>query len=88
MAGLGRPERSIVFHGDHTWGVEHYAPSSTDERWGTIYEDIRGRRWRLSGNTLIFRAPSDHGFKTDSEKITSFTQDKIVTDKATYTREK
>jgi hypothetical protein len=84
----GRPDRSLAFHEDHSWGVEKYAPSSSDERRGTIREDVSGRRWRLSGNTLILRAPGDQGFKTAAERITSFTHDKIVTDKAIYTREK
>jgi hypothetical protein len=82
----GRPDRTIVFHADHSWGVEHYgAPGPNDQL--TIYEDIRGRRWHIRGDRLVLRAPSDDGFKSYGEKIISFGHDKIVTDIATYTRE-
>jgi hypothetical protein len=73
----GRPDRIVVFHRDHSWGVEH--------DWG---EDIRGRRWHLAGGKLVLRFPRDHGFETYEEKIVSFNHDKIVTDISTYTREK
>ena len=84
--GIGRPDRSIVFHPDHSWGVEHYVPSGPNEQL-TIREDIRGRRWHIRGNRLIMRAPSDRGFQTYAEKIVSFGHAKIVTHVFTYTRE-
>jgi hypothetical protein len=82
----GRPDRTIVFHADHSWGVEHYGAPAPDGQL-TIYEDISGRRWDIRGDRLVLRAPSDDGFKSYEEKIISFGHDKIVTDIATYTRE-
>jgi hypothetical protein len=82
----GRPDRTIVFHADHSWGVEHYRVSGPNEQL-TIYEDIRGRRWDIRDDKLVLRAPSDEGFKSYGERIISFGQDKIVTDISTYTRE-
>jgi hypothetical protein len=82
----GRPDRTIVFHADHSWGVEGYGAPGPDGKLA-IYEDIRGRRWDIRGDTLVLRAPSDDGFESYGEKIISFRQDKIVTDIATYTRE-
>jgi hypothetical protein len=84
----GRPDRSLAFHADHSWGVEKYVPSSSDEGSGTIREDVSGRRWHIRDNKLFLRAPSDYGFQTYGEKIVSFRHDEIVTDIATYTREK
>jgi hypothetical protein len=83
----GRPDRTIVFHADHSWGVEYYDPSGPNEQL-TIREDIRGRRWHLAGDRLVLRAPSDDGFETFAEKIVSFRHDELVTDISTYTREK
>jgi hypothetical protein len=83
----GKPKRILVFHTDHSWGVEHYRVSGPNDQL-TIYEDIRGRRWHIRGDKLVLRAPSDGGFKSYGEKIISFRHDKIVTDIATYTREK
>jgi hypothetical protein len=82
----GRPDRTIVFHTDHSWGVEHYAAPGPNGQL-TIYEEIDGRRWDKRGDRLVLRAPSDDGFKSYGEKIISFGHDKIVTDIATYTRE-
>jgi hypothetical protein len=85
--GIGRPDRTIVFHTDHTWGVEHYgAPQPNGQL--AVYEDVRGRRWHIRDDRLVLRAPSDDGFKSYGEKIVSFGHDKIVTDLFTYTREK
>ena|SRR5215475_39009 len=84
--GIGRPDRTIVFHTDHTWGVEHYgAPQANGQL--AVYEDVRGRRWHIRDNRLVLRAPIDDGFKSYGEKIVSFNHDKIVTDLFTYTRE-
>jgi hypothetical protein len=66
-----RPTRILVFHADGSWGVRKY----DDPR----PEDIRGRGWRIEGDALILRYPSDHGFDTHSYKIVSFTSDKFVT---------
>mgnify|MGYP001038713317 FL=1 len=82
----GRPDRTIVFHADHSWGVEHYGAPGPDGQL-TIHEDVRGRRWVIRGEKLVLRAPSDDGFESYGEKIISFRHDKIVTDIATYTRE-
>jgi hypothetical protein len=82
----GRPDRTIVFHADHNWGVEHYGAPGPDGQL-TIYEDIGGRRWHIRGEELVLQAPSDEGLKSYGEKIVSFGHDKIVTDIATYTRE-
>ena len=82
----GRPDRTVVFHTDHRWGVEHYRVSGPNEQL-TIYEDIRGRRWHIRGDKLVLRAPTDDGFKSYEEEIISFHHDKIVTDVDTYTRE-
>jgi hypothetical protein len=82
----GRPDRTIVFHTDHSWGVEHYRVSGPDEQ-TIIYEDVRGRRWHIGGDKLVLRTPSDIGFNTYEWKIISVSHDKIVTDTATYTRE-
>jgi hypothetical protein len=84
---LGRPDRTIVFHADHRWGVEHCVVSGPNEQL-TIGEDIRGRRWHFVGDALVLQAAGDQGFRTAALKIASFTRDKIVTDIFTYTREK
>jgi hypothetical protein len=83
----GRPDRNIVFHADHSWGVEHYGAPGTNGQL-TIYEEIDGRRWDIRGERLVLKAPSDDGFKSYGEKLISFGHDKIVTDIATYTRER
>jgi hypothetical protein len=85
--GIGRPDRTVVFHKDHTWGVEHYGAPQPNGRLA-VYEDVRGRRWHIRNDRLVLRAPSDDGFETYGEKIVSFSHDKIVTDLFTYTREK
>jgi len=85
--GIGRPDRTIVFHTDHSWGVEHYGAPGADGRLG-LYEDVRDRRWHILDDRLVLRAPSDDGFKSYGEKIVFFGHDKIVTDLFTYTREK
>jgi len=76
-----RPTRIIVFHADGSWGVRKF-----DER----PEDIRGRRWRVEGNNLILRYPSDKGFETHAYRIVSFTPREFVTEtegyRFTYTR--
>ncbi len=76
-----RPTRIIVFHADGSWGVRKF-----DDR----PEDIRGRRWRVEGNTLVLRYPGDHGFETAKDRIVSFIPDKFVTEihgyRSTYTR--
>jgi hypothetical protein len=74
-----RPLREVIFHADHTWGVLGYVPDR---------EDIRGRRWRIAGNTLTLTYPGDHGLETADYKIISFARDKFVTVAFTYTREK
>ena len=77
-----RPTRIIVFHSDGSWGVRKY----DDPR----PEDIRGRGWRVTGNTLILTYPHDHGFDTARDRIVSFEPDKFVTEihgyRFTYTR--
>ena len=76
-----RPMRIRVFHADGRWGVRKY----DDPR----PEDIRGRRWRVEGDTLILRYPSDSGFETHTYKILAFTKDEFITDgdyPCTYTR--
>jgi hypothetical protein len=83
----GRPDRTIAFHANHSWGVEHYGAPGLDGQL-TIYEDISGRRWDIRGDKLVLRAPSDDGFESYGEKIISFGHDKIVTDISTYTRER
>src|SRR5690242_6731225 len=75
----GRPNRTVVFHADHSWGVQGYGAPGPDGEL-TIHEDIRGRRWDIHGDRLVLRAPSDDGFQSFGEKIVSFTRDKIVTD--------
>jgi hypothetical protein len=71
-----RPTRIIVFHADGRWGVRKY----DDPR----PEDIRGRRWRVEGNTLILTYPHDHGLDTARDQIVSFTPDKFVTEISGY----
>ena len=71
-----RPTRIIVFHADGSWGVRKF-----DDR----PEDIRGRRWRVEGNTLILTYPHDHGFDTAKDRIVSFTPHKFVTEVSGYT---
>jgi hypothetical protein len=88
MSAHGRPDRTVVFHADHRWGVELYVPVSADSDRFTTREDIRGRRWRISGDALILRYPSDDGFETHPYKILSFAHDEVVTDIFTYTRAK
>jgi hypothetical protein len=76
-----RPTRIIVFHADGSWGVRKF-----DDR----PEDIRGRRWRLEGDTLVLTYPHDHGFDTSRYQIVSFALGKFVTENSgyrfTYTR--
>ncbi|SRR6266700_684890 len=76
-----RPMRIIVFHADGSWGVRKF-----DDR----AEDIRGRRWKVEGDSLVLRYPSDHRFDTRIDKIVSFTSHKFVTEQQgyrfTYTR--
>lgn len=73
-------ERVIIFHADHSWGVERYVPS---------HEDIRGRRWQLNHTTLTLTYPGDHGLVTSDRKITSFDHDEFELDETeTYTRKK
>jgi hypothetical protein len=77
-----RPERIIVFHANGKWGVKKLEEGP---------EDIRGRRWRVEGNTLVLSYPSDHGFDTARYKIISFTRGEFVTQihgdyESTYTR--
>ena len=67
-----RPTRILVFHADGSWGVRKY----DDPR----PEDIRGRRWRVEGDTLILLYPGDHGFETAKDHIVSFTPNKFVTE--------
>jgi hypothetical protein len=88
MSASGRPDRTVLFHADHRWGVEHYVPSSSNAQRLITREDIRGRRWHLAGDKLILRYPNDHGFETHPYKIVSFSHDKIMTDIFTYTRAK
>src|SRR4051812_34796388 len=82
----GRPDRTIVFNADHSWGVEHYGAPGPDGQL-TIYEVISGRRWHIRGEELVLQAPSDERLKSYGERIVSFGHDKIVTDITTYTRE-
>jgi hypothetical protein len=76
-----RPTRIIVFHPDGSWGVRKF-----DER----PEDVRGRRWRVEGGSLILRYPSDQGFETHAYRIISFTPREFITEtggyRSTYTR--
>lgn len=76
-----RPTRIIVFHADGSWGLRKF-----DAR----PEDNRGRRWRLEGDSLTLRYPSDQGFDTHAYKIVSFTRHEFVTETSgyrfTYTR--
>ena len=83
----GRPNRTIAFHADHSWGVEHYGTPGPGGQL-TIYEDTSGRRWHIRGQELVLQAPSDDGLKSYAEKIVSFGHDNIVTDITTYTRER
>jgi hypothetical protein len=66
-----QPTRIIVFHADGSWGVRKF-----DDR----PEDIRGRHWRVEGNTLVLRYPGDHAFGTATDKIVSFSPHKFVTE--------
>jgi hypothetical protein len=88
MSAHGRPDRTVVFHADHQWGVEHFVPVSADSDRFTTREDIRGRQWHVRGDALILRYPSDDGFETHPYKILSFAHDHVVTDIFTYTRAK
>jgi hypothetical protein len=76
-----RPSRIIIFHADGSWGVRKF-----NER----PEDIRGRRWRVNGSSLILTYPSDHLFETGHYRIVSFTPQRFVTEihgyESTYTR--
>jgi hypothetical protein len=80
-SGKARPTRIVVFHPDGSWGVRKFDDQP---------EDIRGRRWRVDGDSLILRYPSDYGFETGAYKILSFAPRKFVTEtqgyRFTYTR--
>jgi hypothetical protein len=81
FSGQYRPSRIIVFHADGSWGVRKF---------DTAPEDIRGRRWRVEGKTLVLTYPHDHGFDTAAYRFVSFTPRKFVTEihgyESAYTR--
>src|SRR3982751_3479878 len=67
-----RADRIVIFHADGSWGVRNWDFSKA--------EDVRGRRWRMRGGTLIITPPPADSVDTYSEHIVSFSDRKIVTE--------
>jgi hypothetical protein len=68
----GHADRIVVFHSDGKCDGRNWDLSQS--------EDIRGHRWRLAGDRLIFTViePSA-GIATNIEKIVLFSRDRFVT---------
>jgi hypothetical protein len=79
------PRKFRIFHADGTWwGVQRNEDAP---------EDLRGRRWRISGKKLILTYSSDDGVGTPEHMVTGvytiilLTPQKLITEIDGYKQE-
>ena len=63
------PRKFVVFMADGTWGVQRNEESEVDSK---------QRRWRVTGDKLTMRYPSNNGVETAHFTIVLLTDEKLI----------